>query len=100
MCEFPLKVCISLVSIPFPLHKSMGVCGCHSSQNVLVVPVPTRSNPDSIAALRVRIIELKKMEKVPILALERNKLHVRRLLGQETMAESSEVLRMREEIGE
>ena len=67
----------------------MGTCGMRSKSQV-TVPRVAKGNPTSVAALRSRLLELKQADKVPILSLEKNRLHIRRLLGQETMAESWE----------
>lgn len=69
----------------------MGNCGVRSKTNV-TVPVLRRRNSRVLSTLRAQLLEIRQVDKVPKLVLEGNKLHLKRVMGLETLAESSDAL--------
>jgi len=67
----------------------MGNCGIRSKPQVSL-PTSIQSNSSAKHTLRVRLLELRQADRVPVLNIERSKIHQRRLVRQET-AESWEV---------
>lgn len=67
----------------------MGNCGVRSKPHVSI-PASVHTNPAVKDSLRVKLLEMKQAERVPVLSIERSKMYQRRLVRQETMAESWE----------
>lgn len=75
----------------------MGNCGLRSKAQVQIPGKLKRQNPISLENIRITLLEMKQIDKAPVLNLDQNKLHVRRLLGQTTMEDSSGKLTVSEE---
>ena len=67
----------------------MGNCGVRSKPQVSL-PSPIKTNPATINSLRLKLLELKQAEKVPVLTIAKSHIYQRRLVRLETMAESWE----------
>ena len=56
----------------------------------MTIPTTTKTNPASLKSLRAKLLEMKQLERVPVLSMKTSKMYQRRLMKQETMAESWE----------